>query len=51
MGEMMEEAIDSLDDDEIEEEAEEEVSKVLFELTDGESQFHMSHTSIIFRPP
>ncbi|KAJ3409216.1 hypothetical protein HDV05_004548 [Chytridiales sp. JEL 0842] len=35
MGEMMDDAINSLDDDEVEEEAEEEVSKVLHELTDG----------------
>lgn len=35
MEEMMEETLDSVDDDEIEEEADAEVDKVLFELTDG----------------
>jgi charged multivesicular body protein 3 len=32
---MMEETLDTVDDDEIEEEADAEVDKVLFELTDG----------------
>ncbi|ORX41293.1 Snf7-domain-containing protein [Kockovaella imperatae] len=35
MSEMMEETLDTIDDDEIEEEADAEVEKVLFELTDG----------------
>ncbi|KAJ3193945.1 Charged multivesicular body protein 3, partial [Irineochytrium annulatum] len=35
MGEMMDDAIDALDEDGIEEEAQEEVDKVLFEITDG----------------
>ncbi|KAI9349429.1 Snf7-domain-containing protein [Zopfochytrium polystomum] len=35
IGEMMDDAIDSLDEEGIEEEAEEEVDKILFELTDG----------------
>lgn len=35
MEEMMEETLDGIDDDEIEEEADAEVDKVLFELTDG----------------
>ena len=35
MTEMMEESLDTIDDDEIEEEADAEVDKVLFELTDG----------------
>ena len=35
MEEMMEETMDMVDDDEIEEEADAEVDKVLFELTDG----------------
>lgn len=35
MEEMMEETLDSVDDDELEEEADAEVDKILFELTDG----------------
>jgi charged multivesicular body protein 3 len=35
MEEMMEETIDAVDDEEIEQEADEEVEKVLYELTDG----------------
>lgn len=35
MEEMMEETLDSVDDEEIEEEADAEVDKVLYELTDG----------------
>jgi charged multivesicular body protein 3 len=35
MEEMMEETLDSVDDDELEQEADEEVDKVLFDLTDG----------------
>jgi len=35
MEEMMEETIDGIDDDELEQEADEEVDKVLYELTDG----------------
>lgn len=35
MEEMMEETMDGLDDEELEDEADEEVEKVLFELTDG----------------
>jgi hypothetical protein len=35
MEEMMEETLDSVDDDELEEEADAEVDKVLYELTDG----------------
>jgi hypothetical protein len=35
MEEMMEETLDGLDDEELEEEADAEVDKVLFELTDG----------------
>jgi hypothetical protein len=35
MEEMMEDTLDSVDDDELEEEADAEVDKVLYELTDG----------------
>ena len=35
MEEMMEETLDTVDDEELEEEADAEVDKVLFELTDG----------------
>lgn len=33
--EMLQDTMESMDDDEIEEEAEEEVNKVLFQITDG----------------
>jgi charged multivesicular body protein 3 len=35
MDEMMEDTLEAMDDDELEDEADEEVDKVLYELTDG----------------
>ena len=37
---MMEDTFEGLDEDNIEEEAEEEVNKVLFQITDGKSIVH-----------
>jgi len=39
---MVQDTMEAMDDDEIEEEAEEEVNKVLFQITDGKTRGHLN---------